>query len=127
MISNNSSKIGANIKDEIVNNTANNSNNNNNDNRNINAPSTSFTSPQSSHLDKRKQHNCPFCDRAFTRPYRLNDHISFSHTDEVSIYTIKKFYSSNFRNLKTIIFKRENTCVRCVLKTSPVKINLSII
>lgn len=33
--------------------------------------------------EKRKQHNCPFCDRAFTRPYRLNDHISFSHTDEV--------------------------------------------
>ncbi|CAF0712392.1 unnamed protein product [Brachionus calyciflorus] len=32
--------------------------------------------------EKRKQHNCPYCDRSFTRPYRLNDHISFSHTDE---------------------------------------------
>ncbi len=36
-----------------------------------------------SDVNKRKQHNCPYCDRSFTRPYRLNDHISFSHTDEV--------------------------------------------
>ncbi len=34
-------------------------------------------------MDKKKMHNCPYCDRSFTRPYRLNDHISFSHTDEV--------------------------------------------
>lgn len=34
-------------------------------------------------FNKRKNHNCPYCDRSFTRPYRLNDHISFTHTDEV--------------------------------------------
>ena len=38
----------------------------------------------SSDIHKRKNHNCPYCDRSFTRPYRLNDHISFSHTDEVN-------------------------------------------
>ena len=31
----------------------------------------------------KKAHCCPFCDRSFTRPYRLNDHISFSHTEDV--------------------------------------------
>lgn len=39
-------------------------------------------------LEKRKQHSCPFCDRSFTRPYRLNDHISFSHTDEVCVFVM---------------------------------------
>ena len=39
-----------------------------------------------SDINRRKNHNCPYCDRSFTRPYRLNDHISFSHTDEVSIF-----------------------------------------
>lgn len=39
----------------------------------------------SSDINKRKNHNCPYCDRSFTRPYRLNDHISFSHTDEVNV------------------------------------------
>jgi hypothetical protein len=43
----------------------------------------------SSDINKRKNHNCPYCDRSFTRPYRLNDHISFSHTDEVNwIYSM---------------------------------------
>jgi hypothetical protein len=35
------------------------------------------------HDKNKKNHCCPYCDRSFTRPYRLNDHISFSHTDEV--------------------------------------------
>lgn len=41
--------------------------------------------------DSKRQHCCPFCERSFTRPYRLNDHISFSHTDEVKIYRMNLF------------------------------------
>lgn len=54
------------------------------DNTNI-TPSTPTiaATTNSTSTSKKKQHNCPFCDRSFTRPYRLNDHISFSHTDEV--------------------------------------------
>ena len=46
----------------------------------------SLTSTHTTSSSKKKQHKCPFCDRSFTRPYRLNDHISFSHTDEVCLY-----------------------------------------
>ena len=46
--------------------------------------SINMKSEKDSSSDKRKNHNCPYCDRSFTRPYRLNDHISFSHTDEVN-------------------------------------------
>lgn len=51
---------------------------------NVSVNSNAQKSPSPNGLgEKRKQHNCPYCDRSFTRPYRLNDHISFSHTDEV--------------------------------------------
>jgi transposase-like protein len=50
--------------------------------------STSNHNTTANNIDKRKSHNCPDCDRSFTRPYRLNDHISFSHTDEVCIFFI---------------------------------------
>lgn len=51
---------------------------------NVSVNSSAHKSPSPNGLgEKRKQHNCPYCDRSFTRPYRLNDHISFSHTDEV--------------------------------------------
>ena len=45
-----------------------------------------------SDINKRKNHNCPYCDRSFTRPYRLNDHISFSHTDEVNFFLCNFFF-----------------------------------
>jgi hypothetical protein len=48
-----------------------------------NTKTTSANANSTTSSSKKKQHNCPFCDRSFTRPYRLNDHISFSHTDEV--------------------------------------------
>ncbi len=67
----------------MANNNSNSSNATNSTNENSFMPSN-FSSPQSS--DKKKQHCCPFCDRSFTRPYRLNDHISFSHTDEVRFW-----------------------------------------
>jgi hypothetical protein len=53
-----------------------------------------------SDINRRKNHNCPYCDRSFTRPYRLNDHISFSHTDEVSdrgLFFQLIFASSNIK------------------------------
>jgi hypothetical protein len=73
----------------------NNSKNSKNINMNNQTSSSTSTSSSSSstnapcsssgNLDKKKHHKCPFCERSFTRPYRLNDHISFSHTDEVLI------------------------------------------
>ncbi len=65
----------------MANTNSNSSNATNSTNENSFLPSN-YSSPQSG--DKKRQHCCPFCDRSFTRPYRLNDHISFSHTDEVS-------------------------------------------
>lgn len=69
-----------------------NKNTNRNNNQTSSSASTSSSSSStnapcssSNYNDKKKQHKCPFCDRSFTRPYRLNDHISFSHTDEVNI------------------------------------------
>lgn len=64
--------------------------------------------------DKRKQHNCPFCDRAFTRPYRLNDHISFSHTDEVNRLSIDLDLS--YFEIIYFYFKIEEIYVLAVLQ-----------
>ena len=77
-----------------------------------------YSSPVSD--DKKRQHCCPFCDRSFTRPYRLNDHISFSHTDEVSSFAsfgLVRFLltiCSFFCGLKY----RENTCAHCARSIS---------
>ncbi len=71
--------------------------------------------------DKRKQHNCPFCDRSFTRPYRLNDHISFSHTDEVKILKLILAIFSKTCTYYIDKSKRENICVQFVRRISLAK------
>lgn len=74
-------------------------------------------------IDKRKSHNCPYCDRSFTRPYRLNDHISFSHTDEVCIFSFehKPFGAIYLKNC--FYLNRGSICASCAQSISHVKIN----
>jgi uncharacterized Zn-finger protein len=58
----------------------------------------------------KRQHCCPFCERSFTRPYRLNDHISFSHTDERKYMCslCSKYFSCKDKLKHHIDVKHEN-------------------
>jgi hypothetical protein len=81
---NNTSILIENKNAKSINNINANTNSQTSSSASTSSSSSSTNAPCSiSNLDKKKQHKCPFCERSFTRPYRLNDHISFSHTDEV--------------------------------------------
>jgi hypothetical protein len=48
----------------------------------------------------KKANTCPHCYREFARPYRLNDHIAFSHTEEVRKFQIRPKFGNFIKELE---------------------------